>query len=153
MLCHAEEEQECVMLNEQVMMLRDLAAASPKNTMKAKDYDTMREDYEEQFGKFIPDSENTTWHVCKEETFEDLVKMRGSVVYYSHLYKTDELCAYFDAVDAFQAEYGLKFDVDDNWSTSFDSKRKVLEQYDELMDRADGDLTVALEIAVIRPFI
>ncbi|KAJ6587393.1 hypothetical protein B0H10DRAFT_2233998 [Mycena sp. CBHHK59/15] len=40
-LCHAEEEQECMTLNEQVMMLRDLAAASPKNTMKAKDYDAM----------------------------------------------------------------------------------------------------------------
>lgn len=36
-------------------------------------------DYEEQFGKFIPDNENADWHARKEAAFDPLVTQRGEV--------------------------------------------------------------------------
>ncbi|KAJ7096973.1 hypothetical protein C8R44DRAFT_748751 [Mycena epipterygia] len=93
--------------------------------------------YEEQFGKFIPDNENADWHARKEAAVRCVGRpARGS-----------RLHDYFGAVDVYEAEFGITFDLDDGWSQTLKTKRKLLERYDYLMDWADGNRQRASDIA------
>ncbi|KAJ7083571.1 hypothetical protein C8R44DRAFT_894457 [Mycena epipterygia] len=143
----AAEEVERATLNEQVWMLRDAAAVAPNDLMKFKEYRFKLSDYEDQFGKFIPDNENADWHTRKEAAFDALVVQRREVVFLSHHTHNSELHDYFGTVDVYEAEFGVTFDLDHGWSHTLKTKRKLLQCYDDLMDRADGNRQRASDIA------
>ncbi|KAJ6553755.1 hypothetical protein DFH09DRAFT_1085513 [Mycena vulgaris] len=166
-LRHAAEEDERAFLNKVVYRLGKDAAASPNDEVIAATYHFKREDYEEQYGKYIPDAENADWFSRKERMYLDLLDMRAQtgeahlndglfladtlLEHFSHLHHRAELWAYFDAVHAYEQEFGLAFEVDDVDDHTFRMKRKVLVEFDRLMSRHEGDVCAALEAAG-RPF-
>ncbi|KAJ7704890.1 hypothetical protein B0H17DRAFT_1193384 [Mycena rosella] len=119
----------------------------PDDAIKAMEFKFSLDDYEEYFGKFMPDAENTEWHARKETRFNELTERRQDVVYLSHISHKSELLQYFEDVRQFEAEFGFQFEVDDDMRKILSNKEKILAEYTALMDRVDGDRGAACDIA------
>ncbi|KAJ7688714.1 hypothetical protein B0H17DRAFT_1202792 [Mycena rosella] len=115
--------------------------------MKAMAFKYSLDDYEERFGKFVPDAKNAEWHARKDARFNELTERRQDVVYFSHISHKSELRQYFEDVRQFEAEFGFQFEVDDGMRRILLNKEKILAGYTALMDRVDGDRGVACDIA------
>ncbi|KAJ7694353.1 hypothetical protein B0H17DRAFT_1131994 [Mycena rosella] len=153
------EEEERAVLNEQVYMNRALAYRFPDDAIKAMEFKFSFNDYEEHFGKFVPDAENAEWHARKETRFNELTERRQDVVYLSHISHKLELLQYFEdatetmgTVRQFEAEFGFQFEVDDDMRKILSNKENILAEYTALMDRVDGDRGAACDIAGNEPF-
>ncbi|KAJ7442422.1 hypothetical protein FB451DRAFT_1440130 [Mycena latifolia] len=145
-------------MNKEVCETRALAS-SPQNTGKATHARWSKEDYEDLYGKFIPDDDNEVWHARKDTAYAALVVLREGVIYSSHIHDREKLLEYFAAEDAFHTEFGAAFEVDDGHDHPLQLKRLLIQHHTELMHRAGGDYWEAFEIAaepftyvVVNPF-
>ncbi|KAJ7194706.1 hypothetical protein GGX14DRAFT_576154 [Mycena pura] len=154
-LRHAEEEQERMIMNE---MVCDLQAA-PDNSVMQQEYVFKRDDYEERFGKFVPDSEHGAWFARRDSEHKALCAWRELIVDLSPFKDGAKLQEYFDKEDAFATEFGITFGADDGNDATLQNKRQLLHNYKKLLQRANGDMDVAARIAgrnyilnVVNPF-
>ncbi|KAJ7495178.1 hypothetical protein FB451DRAFT_1163915 [Mycena latifolia] len=161
----ASEEVDRAKMNKEVCETRALALASPQNTGKATHARWSKEDYEDLYGKFIPDDDNEVWHARKDTAYAALVVLREGLthclfaVYSSHIHDCEKLLEYFAAEDAFHTEFGAAFEVDDGHDHPLQLKCLLTQHHTELMHRAGGDYWEAFEIAaepftyvVVNPF-
>ncbi|KAJ6457864.1 hypothetical protein DFH09DRAFT_1115681 [Mycena vulgaris] len=85
-------------------------------------YDNALEDYEKQYGKFVPDVENAAWFARKAPRVADLMVLRniaGDV--YRHDYP--DMIAYFDAENTFREDFGHQFVCPDGLDDHFKRMR------------------------------
>ncbi|KAJ7127418.1 hypothetical protein C8R43DRAFT_957872 [Mycena crocata] len=148
------EEEERATLNDELSMVQVLKVFSDENPgdqLLEQEFKFKLEDYEERFGRFIPDSENAEWHRQKDAELSKLVGMRHDVAYAEIALNNAALRDYFNAVDEFEAVFGIRFEPNDGLARKFTMKRRAMDMYDDLMDRADGDFVRAAKGAS-RPF-
>ncbi|KAJ7194801.1 hypothetical protein GGX14DRAFT_404364 [Mycena pura] len=112
-LRHAEEEQERMVMNEMVCDLRARAEAAPDNSVMQQEYVFKRDDYEERFGKFVPDSEHGAWFARRDSEHKAWSAWRELIVDLSPFEDGAKLQDYFDKEDAFATEFGITFVADD----------------------------------------
>ncbi|KAJ7179973.1 hypothetical protein C8R43DRAFT_1117317 [Mycena crocata] len=125
----SEEEEERATLNDELSMVQVLKDQNPGDQLLEQEFKFKFEDYK-HFGRFIPDSENAEWHRRKDAELSKLVGMRHDV-------------DYFNAVDEFEAVFGIWFKPNDGLAQKFTMKHRAMDMYDDLMDRADGDFVRA----------
>ncbi|KAJ7454291.1 hypothetical protein B0H11DRAFT_2244947 [Mycena galericulata] len=145
-LLQAAQEGDRAMLNADVSRLQDAAIAAPLDKVKTRDYLHLLDDYQNQYGDFVRDADNTAFLTRREEALASLWARRETIAL-TPLSDNDKLINYFDDVDCFEAEFGMSADSDDDNSVTIDLKRQALTQYQELMHRADDDLHRASDYA------
>ncbi|KAJ7192378.1 hypothetical protein GGX14DRAFT_578242 [Mycena pura] len=157
-LRHVEEEEERMLMNELVCDLRARAARAPHDSVLQKEYEFKREDYEEKFGKFVPDSELAAWFTRRQKEYDALLAIREGIVDLSPFTNGAKFEEYFKRESAFATEFGLSFKVDDAGAI-LETKRRLLQHYTALLKRTNGDICAAsriagkrLQFSVINPF-
>ncbi|KAJ7511212.1 hypothetical protein B0H11DRAFT_2215050 [Mycena galericulata] len=145
-LLQAAQEGDRAMLNADVSRLQDAAIAAPLDKVKTRDYLHLLDDYQNQYGDFVRDADNTAFLTRREEALASLWARRETIAL-TPLSDNDKLIDYFDDVDCFEAEFGMSADSNDDNSVTIDLKRQALTQYQELMHRADDDLHRASDYA------
>ncbi|KAJ7220487.1 hypothetical protein GGX14DRAFT_559279 [Mycena pura] len=158
-LRHAEEEQEQMVMNKMVCDLRARAEAAPDNSVMQQEYVFKRDDYEERFSKFVPDSEHGAWFARRDSEHKALSAWRELIVDLSPFEDGAKLQDYFDKEDVFATEFGITFGADDGNDVTLQNKCQLLYHYKKLLQRANGDMDVAARIAgknyilnVVNPF-
>ncbi|KAJ6526361.1 hypothetical protein B0H19DRAFT_1275722 [Mycena capillaripes] len=128
----AEEESECTALNARVCHLQT-------QTVKHLKFIHAREDYEEIYGKFLPDADNETWHACKDAALAQLYELRNNALFCSPIANRMPIKTYVDAFDAFLAEFDSSFKIEDKWTSMLASTITVMKRYNRLLERCEGD--------------
>ncbi|KAJ7437711.1 hypothetical protein FB451DRAFT_1193105 [Mycena latifolia] len=81
-------------------------------------YDDALEDYENKYGKFVPDAENAAWFARKEPQVAELMVLRhraGKVRRHDH----PDMLAYFAAAHVFEDDFGHAFSCGDGLDDHF----------------------------------
>ncbi|KAJ7156585.1 hypothetical protein C8R43DRAFT_1125770 [Mycena crocata] len=105
----SEEEDERAILNDQLCQLQVLKDEKPGDDLVQQEFKFLLEDYEEHFGRFIPDSDNAEWHRRKEVDMRRLVELRQQIAYASIARNYDTVAEYFNAVHDFKTEFDVVF--------------------------------------------
>ncbi|KAJ6606678.1 hypothetical protein DFH09DRAFT_1067430 [Mycena vulgaris] len=85
-------------------------------------HDNALEDYENQYGKFIPNLENAAWFARKAPRVADLMVLRniaGNMYRHNH----PAMVAYFDAENTFREDFGHQFVCPDGLDDHFKRMR------------------------------
>ncbi|KAJ7434665.1 hypothetical protein FB451DRAFT_1195156 [Mycena latifolia] len=143
----AAEEAARLVMNDKVYAALEAALVSPNNQSKRNVARWDEEDYEDLYGKFVPEHATPAWLAKKDAAYDALVEHRSSVVHLSHIHHADELRAYFAAEAAFERDFGTPFEVDDGVGPVLLLKHHLLDHHNELMHRAHGDPGEAFEVA------
>ncbi|KAJ7434937.1 hypothetical protein FB451DRAFT_1194982 [Mycena latifolia] len=143
----AAEEAERLAMNDKVYASLEAALASPNNKAKRNVARWDEEDYQDLYGKFVPEHATPAWLAKKGAAYDALVEHRSSVVHLLHIHHADELRAYFAAEAAFERDFGTPFEVDDGVGPVLLLKHHLLDHHNELMHRAHGDPGEAFEVA------
>ncbi|KAJ7163209.1 hypothetical protein C8R46DRAFT_1221992 [Mycena filopes] len=121
-------------------------AANPEVTWLREFYKHDLEDYEEEFGRFLPDKDVPEYIAAREEGLEHLKAERLRV---ARAEFTDRrVAAYFEAVDAFAEDFGILFEPLDDLTDDLNIKRNSVTYMQRLREAAGGSLAMMRELAV-----
>ncbi|KAJ7851450.1 hypothetical protein B0H13DRAFT_1905136 [Mycena leptocephala] len=135
-----EEELDCEAANERVCELQRLAAGSPTNHVKVQNYKNERDDYEELFGKFIPDGAFTHWEETEQEMRENLEEVFDDTMTTAIHLSPDRLRQLLVGRDNYKAVCGIPFKIHDPISRrDLEKKLKELVVYDRVKQHSRGD--------------
>ncbi|KAJ7085325.1 hypothetical protein C8R44DRAFT_746447 [Mycena epipterygia] len=140
------EEEERVKLNRVVCSLRDIANADMHNYKKVLAWKHAKEDYEDAYGKFVPDEDAATVMRRKRGLSKMLYDMRQDLEYCRVATDSATIAAYFEIHDAFESEFG-PFRSHDGLDDRVARRQAALGEWEYLMEETGGDLTKAYAIA------
>ncbi|KAJ7099224.1 hypothetical protein C8R44DRAFT_888679 [Mycena epipterygia] len=136
------EEEERAKLNRVVCSLRDIATRDMQNYTKVLAWRHAKEDYEELYGRFVPDED--------ADMFDATSPSLPLAKYLARALKpaTDaaKMTAYFDLADAFESEFGT-FKPRDGLDGKVARRLSLLEEWDHLTAETGGDRAKASAIA------
>ncbi|KAJ6548546.1 hypothetical protein B0H19DRAFT_1265366 [Mycena capillaripes] len=135
----ADEESERAALNARVCHLQTQTEGSPDDSVKRLNFIHALEDYQEIYGKFLPDADNETWHARKDAALAQLYELRNNALFCSPITNRTPIQTYEDAFDAFLAEFDSSFKIEDEWTSTLASTVTVMKRYNRLLERCEGD--------------
>ncbi|KAJ7880955.1 hypothetical protein B0H13DRAFT_1891535 [Mycena leptocephala] len=154
-MIYENSEGRRIRLNAELCKARAATAAAPNDKRAAIEYKHARDDYEDEFGKFVVDEEIPEYlakmtrreeyiHKLRDATGESLpcagpphvsdVKAADFTVFSDRA----PFQAYFDATDKYLADFGVDFKTNDFWDDLLDKRRKQLAVL-KMLDRVCGD--------------
>ncbi|KAJ7912882.1 hypothetical protein B0H13DRAFT_2326936 [Mycena leptocephala] len=134
-----EEEPDREVANERVCELQRLAAGSPTNHVKVQNYKN-EYDYEEMFGKFIPDGAFAHWEETEQEMRENLEEVFDEAMTTAIHLSPDRLRQFLVGRDNYEAVCGIPFKIHDPIGRrDLEKKLKELAVYDRVKQHSRGD--------------
>ncbi|KAJ7834307.1 hypothetical protein B0H13DRAFT_2369962 [Mycena leptocephala] len=140
LLRRIEEEPDREMANERVCELQRLAAGSPTNYTKVQNYKNERDDYEEMFGKFMPDRGYARWEKMEREMRENLEDVFDQAMTTAVHLSPDRLRQFLVSRDNYETVCGIPFKIHDPLGRrDLEKKLKQLTVFDRVKERSEGD--------------
>ncbi|KAJ7121192.1 hypothetical protein C8R44DRAFT_877488 [Mycena epipterygia] len=140
------EEEERAKLNRVVCSLRDIATRDMQNYTKVLAWRHAKEDYEELYGRFVPDEDAESVMRRKTGLLSMLLKLRRDLKHWKPATDAAKMTAYFDLADAFESEFGT-FKPRDGLDGKVARRLSLLEEWDHLTAETGGDRAKASAIA------
>ncbi|KAJ7892453.1 hypothetical protein B0H13DRAFT_1886796 [Mycena leptocephala] len=125
-MIYENSEGRRIQLNADLCNAHAAAAAAPHDKRAAVVYKHARDDYEDEFGKFVPDKEIPEYLARMTRREEHIHDLRDATADFTVFSNRAPFQAYFDATDKYLAEFGVEFKINDFWDDLLDKRRKQL---------------------------
>ncbi|KAJ7821829.1 hypothetical protein B0H13DRAFT_2377063 [Mycena leptocephala] len=103
------------------------------------------DDYEDEFGKFVPDKEIPEYLARMTRREEHIHDLRDATADFTVFSNRAPFQAYFDATDKYLAEFGVEFKINDFWTTSSTNGASMRERFALFLDEKNLDIGLTID--------